>query len=308
LTDTHQCGFNGNTDLELCSRWMQLSALFPFYRNHNTLAALPQEAFRWSAVTTATKSAMAIRFALLPYMYTLFYNAHTRGDTVMRALSWEFPNDPSLADADRQFFLGPSILVTPVLDQGATSVNGVFPGLVEGTEAYYDWYTHMPVPVPESKNTTIQAPLGHLPVYIRRGAILACQQMRLTTRDARNSGWSILVTPDVKASDGVPSVGELYLDDGESLKPNATKMVNFRAKALQLNATVTGSYEGLNTQLGNVTFLGVMSQPASLKVTLNGMGVGQAVYNSTAKTVFVGGVNGMLAENAWAGNWTLSVG
>lgn len=33
-------------------------------------------------------------------MYTLFYLAHNTGSTVMRALAWEFPNDPSLAAAE----------------------------------------------------------------------------------------------------------------------------------------------------------------------------------------------------------------
>jgi alpha-glucosidase len=154
------CGFNGNSDEELCNRWMQLSAFFPFYRNHNTLSANSQEAYVWSSVIDATKAAMEVRFQLLPYIYTLFYYAHTKGDTVMRALAWNFPNDPSLTAADRQFFLGDSILVTPVLEQGATSVDGVFPGIMDGAEVYYDWYTQSPVAKPVTANSTIQAPLG----------------------------------------------------------------------------------------------------------------------------------------------------
>lgn len=296
------CGFNGNSDEELCNRWMQLSAFFPFYRNHNVLSANSQEAYVWSSVIDATKTAMNVRFQLLPYLYTLFYNAHTNGDTVMRALAWEFPNDPSLAGADRQFFLGPSILVTPVLTQGATSVNGVFPGLVEGTDIYYDWYNKTPVSVPSSKNTTIAAPLGHIPVYIRGGAILATQQLAMTTRDARNTSWSIIVAPGVNGT----ATGSLYLDDGESVQPNATKLVHLSAAQGSLNVTVSGSYTGLDLPLANITILGVTQAPPSNVVRINGAVVANSTYNATSKSLFIGGLENALGGKVWGGNWTLS--
>ena len=56
-----------NTDEELCNRWMQLSAFTPFYRNHNTYGAIPQEPYRWPSVADASRTAIAIRYALLPY-------------------------------------------------------------------------------------------------------------------------------------------------------------------------------------------------------------------------------------------------
>ena len=38
-----------------------------------------------------------------------------------------FPDDSKLYDVDRQFMLGPAVVITPVLEQGATAVNGTFP-------------------------------------------------------------------------------------------------------------------------------------------------------------------------------------
>ncbi|KAK5136160.1 hypothetical protein LTR08_003997 [Meristemomyces frigidus] len=39
------CGFNGNADMELCTRWMQLSAWSPLYRNHNNRDTIAQDEF-----------------------------------------------------------------------------------------------------------------------------------------------------------------------------------------------------------------------------------------------------------------------
>lgn len=216
------CGFSGNSDEELCNRWMQVSAFFPFYRNHNTLSANPQEPYLWESVAQASRDAMTIRYSLLPYIYTTFAQAHETGSTVMRALAWEFADEPWLANADSQFLLGGAILVTPVLAQGATSVDGVFPGTGDGTTLWYDWYNQTAVTgISRGQNVTIDAPLGHIPVYIRGGSVVPTQEPGLTTGESRGNPWGLLVALDLKGA----AQGTLYLDDGESVVPNATTWV-----------------------------------------------------------------------------------
>jgi alpha-glucosidase len=206
------CGFGGNTDMELCNRWMQLSAFFPFFRNHNVLGAIPQEPYRWEAVTEASRKALAIRYLILPYMNTLFFYAHSKGDTVMRALAWEFPNEPWLANADRQFLLGPALLVTPVLIPGATTVNGVFPGAGKDT-IWYDWYNQTAITgLSTGQNVTLDAPLGHIPLFVRGGHILPTQQPAMTTRECRTNPWSLIVALDQQGA----GAGNLFVDDGEN--------------------------------------------------------------------------------------------
>ena len=61
------CGFFSNTTEEMCARWMEVSAFMPFYRNHNIYGADPQEPYRWESVAEASRTAMAIRYSMLPY-------------------------------------------------------------------------------------------------------------------------------------------------------------------------------------------------------------------------------------------------
>ncbi|KAL9614199.1 MAG: hypothetical protein Q9167_001287 [Letrouitia subvulpina] len=280
------------------NRWMSLSAFFPFYRNHNTLTARSQEAYIWASVADASRNAMRIRYSILPYMYTLFYLAHNTGSTVMRALAWEFPLDPSLANADRQFFLGPALLVTPVLAQGATSVDGVFPGAGRG-EIYYDWYTHSPIQTSPGQNVTIDAPLGHIPLYIRGGNIIPTQEPALTTRDSRKTPWGVITALNHEGS----ASGVLYVDDGESLVQNSTLYVQFTASNATLYASARGCYEDRNP-LANVTILGV--QAAVSKVTLNGVAVESGVsYNETSQALMVTGLRDLTADGAWTQDWSL---
>ncbi|KAI1765057.1 glycoside hydrolase family 31 protein [Hypoxylon sp. FL1150] len=295
------CGFADNADMELCSRWMQLSAFFPFYRNHNTLGAASQEPYIWEAVAEASKTAMRIRYSLLPYIYTTFYLSHSTGSTTMRALAWEFPDEPWLAAADRQFLLGDAIMVTPCLGQGATTVDGVFPGIGAGT-VWYDWYNQTAITgVTAGQNVTIDAPLGHIPLYIRGGHVIPMQKPGLTTAAVRASPWNILVALDGNGK----AEGRLYLDDGKSIKPDKVTWVNFTADGSYLRATPRGTFIDTNA-LGNVTIMGA-NGPIS-KVELNGEEVdaGGWTLESSGSVLKVKGLSSLTTGGAWADEWSLT--
>ncbi|KAJ7473456.1 family 31 glycoside hydrolase, partial [Mycena latifolia] len=131
--------------------------------NHNTKGAISQELYVWDSVAATARSAIAVRYSLLPYWYTLFANASTDGTPPVRALFWEFPDEPELFALDRQFLVGADILVTPVLTPNVYTVDGIFPG--RGKTIWRDWYTGAVVNATAGGNTTLAAPLGHIPVH-----------------------------------------------------------------------------------------------------------------------------------------------
>lgn len=214
------CGYSHNASFDLCARWMSLGAFMPFYRNHNMGGTISQEAFVWSSVAEASRRAIAIRYSLLNYIYTLFHYANTKGDLVMRALAWEFPNDESLKATYSQFLLGPSLLVTPVLTPNSKIVRGVFPGIGEGTR-WYDWYTLNEVHAKPQENITLDAPLEHINLHIRGGTVFTLQKPGNTTAATRRNPFSLLLALD----DNEYAEGSVYFDDGVSLEPEATKTV-----------------------------------------------------------------------------------
>uniref|UniRef100_A0A674G9G1 alpha-glucosidase n=1 Tax=Taeniopygia guttata TaxID=59729 RepID=A0A674G9G1_TAEGU len=77
------CGFNYNTTYELCLRWMQLGSFYPFSRNHNSEGNIEQDpAVFGDTFAEISRDTLRIRYSLLPYLYTLFYESHVHGGTV----------------------------------------------------------------------------------------------------------------------------------------------------------------------------------------------------------------------------------
>ncbi|GME82688.1 unnamed protein product [Ambrosiozyma monospora] len=218
------CGFSGNAEEEMCSRWMQLGAFFPFYRNHNTVGTIHQEPYCWESVAEATRNATSIRYSLLSYYYTLLAYANLKdGLPVMRALSWVFPGDASLFGIDSQFFIGDALLITPVLEPNTDKVEALFPGIDAG-EVYYDWYTMKKVS--GEPRQALDAPLGHIPIHIRGGNIIPVHVPGYTTRETKENPIKLIVALDENNF----AEGSLFWDDGESLDTKDSMFYKYRAE------------------------------------------------------------------------------
>ncbi|XP_067668991.1 sucrase-isomaltase, intestinal-like [Haliotis asinina] len=235
------CGFWYEAEYEMCVRWHQLGAFYPFARNHNALGDAPdffkpQDPAAWDArFVRLAKEALITRYKLLPYLYTLMHNAHARGDTVMRPLLFEFPNDPVCLSVDEQFLLGPALLVSPVLNKGQTTVTAYFP---EGR--WYDYFQGETVAV-NKDYLDLDTPLEKFNLHVRGGHVIPWQVPAITTNSSRKNKMGAIVALDKEGR----AEGELFWDDGESIDTYETDhylLIKFRMpKYGELHVVQTGS-------------------------------------------------------------------
>ena len=217
-------GFAGETTEELCIRWMQMGAFYPFSRNHNVEDSnVPQEPFSMGPrLAAASRASLGLRYSLLPYLNTLFWRAHVAGGMVAQPALFAFPSDaaavvgphaalpwwldaltPSVcvlqASVDTQFMLGPSLMVSPVLSAGARSVPAYFP-----PAQWYNVSTGAALGVcnvagecmdAAQRTLTLDAPLDVINVHVRGGSILPRQgRDSMTTASARQQPVDLLVS------------------------------------------------------------------------------------------------------------------
>ncbi|KAE9337820.1 hypothetical protein PR003_g11819, partial [Phytophthora rubi] len=229
-----------------------------FARNHNNLEAPSQETYVWPEVTTVGQKFIGMRYRLLPYIYTLGYRAHTEGLPIARPLLMEFPTDTVTHNIDLQFMLGDALLVTPVVYKGATTVTGYFPRGI-----WYNIFDYSQIRTSGVYLTTTVT-IFDMPVHIRGGTIVAMHQPALTTASARLIPFDLLVALPVN---GIAS-GDLYLDDGETIRNPSATIVKFTASAGTFTSTVLqNDYTSARLSLvSKVLVLGVTSSPSRVSL------------------------------------------
>uniref|UniRef100_A0A672PCA1 alpha-glucosidase n=2 Tax=Sinocyclocheilus grahami TaxID=75366 RepID=A0A672PCA1_SINGR len=202
------CGFFDDSPEELCRRWMQVGAFYPFSRNHNAQGYKDQDPAAYGADSLLVKTSkhyLNIRYTLLPYLYTLFYKAHVNGETVLRPMMHEFYSDSKTWGVHNQFLWGAHLLITPVLDPGVENVEAYIPDAI--------WYDFEKERITDRKEkVNLNLPADKLGLHLRGGAILPAQRPDVTTTYSRCHPMRLIIALD----DSNAASGELFWDDGEN--------------------------------------------------------------------------------------------
>lgn len=159
-------GFTGNPDGELYTRWMQFGVFSPFMRVHSAGDTVDREPWsfgpEWEAIC---RKFIELRYKLLPYIYTAFWQQYKYGDPILRPIAMVEQEVPTNLQREEEFCFGDHILVSPVLHPGQTSKIVYLPA---GT-----WYYYFDNSVwAGGQEHTVNTPMDEMPIYVRGGSII----------------------------------------------------------------------------------------------------------------------------------------
>jgi alpha-glucosidase/alpha-D-xyloside xylohydrolase len=230
---------------ELHVRWFQFGTFCPSFRAHgrNWHLRLP---WGWnmgklvlSEIRTDTAGAanpdpkelnnarvepiirkyLELRYRLLPYTYTIARECCDTGLPMIRALWLHHHDDPDAIARGDQFLWGRDLLVSPVVEQGATSRRLYLP-----RGSWFDFWTEERVEGGREIDRAVD--LETMPLHVRAGAILPTGPVRQYVDEPIEAPLTVTIYP------GADGAFALYEDDGRSF---AHKRGDFMRLALAWN-------------------------------------------------------------------------
>jgi alpha-glucosidase (family GH31 glycosyl hydrolase)/uncharacterized membrane protein len=223
-----QAGLSEAEERELWLRWLQLATWTPTLRDqYGDHPTSPIDFWRDDGTIAAYRDAARMHNRLVPYLYTYAGEASRIGLPLMRFLALEAPDDPRAWQDEQSYFLGPLLLVAPVVEAGATSRTLYLP---PGEWADF-WTDEL---YRGGQEVTVPAPLdGHrAPVFVRAGAILPLAP----EFDSLSRGESAQIRTyagdlTVRITPGGTGPSEFTLYDGTRLLWNGTTALRVVANA-----------------------------------------------------------------------------
>ncbi len=203
-------GFSDDCRGELLTRWTQLGALMPFFRNHTCIGSRRQEPWAFGEpFTSINRQYIKFRYELLPHLYNLFYQMTQTGAPIWRPPVWHFPGDRQVHNLNDQIMIGSSLMAVPVCRPDQREKRVYLPA-----GGWYNFWTGEYFRGGQS--WMMEAPLDTLPLFVRENSAVFLQQE--PGKHVPKDGFGDLVMQVYPGRTDCKDRGELYLDDGISFK------------------------------------------------------------------------------------------
>lgn len=171
-------GFAGDASRELFARWIALGTFSPFYRGHSMINSRDAEPWTFGEeVEEIARNFLRLRYRLLPYLYSIFYEAAQTGMPVQRSLAIHYTHDDRTYNKayDNQYLFGPALLIVPV--RSHQTLGKVF--LPEGE--WYDFFRD--IRYAGDQEMLIEIRPDEIPCYVKAGSIIPMQTVVQHTKE-----------------------------------------------------------------------------------------------------------------------------
>ena len=159
-------GFAEQPSGELYARWIQLGVFHPFCRTHSSGDHGDQEPWAFDAeVIDITRKFVNLRYQLLPYLYTMFWQYIEEGIPMLKPLVYFDQEDIQTHYRNDEFVFGNQILVCPILEPNAVGRRMYIP-----RGHWYNYWTNEEVK--GGKEIWVDTKFDQIPIFVKAGAII----------------------------------------------------------------------------------------------------------------------------------------
>ncbi|MBQ8783059.1 MAG: DUF5110 domain-containing protein [Clostridia bacterium] len=229
----------GKHDDEIYLRWLQYGIFSPINRLHSTSNELMgKEPWNYSAhIRTFAYDALRFRHRLIPYIYSINYRCHSKGETLISPMYYEYPEDERAYNCPNEYFFGSELIVAPITRKTDSRTNKAYTKVWLPEGNFTDIFTNRIY----KGNCEIKMfrDLDSIPVFAKEGAIIP-----LDCNDTANS-VRLPRKLEVLIFNG-NNTFNMYEDDGETAEYKNGKFaftefkVNTTESELNFSFKVTG--------------------------------------------------------------------
>jgi alpha-glucosidase len=258
-------GFGSSPPADLLTRWYEVGAFNPIYRNHAAKDTADHEPWANGPEHEAIrKKYIEMRYRFLPYIYTLTEETTRTGLPMMRPVFLEYPQAQEFYGDDHDFLFGPDLFVSPVVSETIDAQ-----GIALPPGEWFDYWTSEKHTAQDKIN--LHPRLDELPLYVRAGAILPMQPVVQSTSETPDGPLQLRAYLPASTT-STDCRGSLYQDDGHTFAYQKGELlrVNYSCRVLPGSVTLTSNIEKNAFQPwwknAELTFYGATSLPKEVRV------------------------------------------